>query len=147
MSLETECAILRNIPMFQNVDVAKLRLLAMSGDRISYEPGDVVFNQGESPDAVYVLLEGAVDVINEGPPRVKLAQLDGNAVFGEIGVLCDNLRSATVEAATHATVIRIERYTFNEVIRDVPQLALALARELARRLEAMSQRFARERQD
>lgn len=147
MSLETECAILRNIPMFQNVDVAKLRLLAMSGDRISYEPGDVVFNQGESPDAVYVLLEGAVDVINEGPPRVKLAQLDGNAVFGEIGVLCDNLRSATVEAATHVTVIRIERYTFNEVIRDVPQLALALARELARRLEAMSQRFARERQD
>lgn len=147
MSLETECAILRNIPMFQNVDVAKLRLLAMSGDRISYEPGDVVFNQGESPDAVYVLLEGAVDVINEGPPRVKLAQLDDNAVFGEIGVLCDNLRSATVEAATHVTVIRIERYTFNEVIRDVPQLALALARELARRLEAMSQRFARERQD
>lgn len=147
MSLETECTILKNIPMFQDVDVAKLRLLAMSGDRITYEPGDVVFSQGESPDAVYVLLEGAVNVIHEGPQRVKLAQLDENAIFGEIGVLCDRLRSATVEAATHATVIRIERYTFNQVIRDVPQLALALARELARRLESMSERFVREMQD
>ena len=77
---------------------------------------------------------------------MKLAQLDGTAIFGEIAVLCDHLRSATVEATTHATVIRIERYTFNQVIRDVPQLALALARELARRLELMSERFVRETQ-
>jgi CRP-like cAMP-binding protein len=142
MSLETECAILQAIPMFEGVDRAKLRLLAMSGDRIIYEAGDVVFRQGDKPDAVYVLLDGVVDVVREGEPRVRLAQLGGNAMFGETGVLCDEPRSATIEAAGPVTVIRVEKHTFNQVVRDVPQLALAIARELARRLETMNEQFA-----
>ena len=142
MSLQTECEMLRNIPMFHDVDLAKLRLLAMSGNRISYEAGDTIFKQDTDPDAVYVLLEGSVDIIREDKQRVRLAQLGGNAMFGETGVLCDRPRTATVEAATPVTVIEIDRNTFNEVVRDVPHLALAIARELARRLENMNEQFA-----
>ena len=142
MSLQTECAMLQNIPMFRNVDIAKLRLLAMSGNRIQYEAGEIIFKQAGEPDAVYVLLEGTVDIIRETEPRVRLAQLGGNAMFGETGVLCDMPRTATVEASTPAIVIEIERNAFNEVVRDVPQLALAIARELARRLEHMNEQFA-----
>ena len=147
MSLETECAILQSIPMFQGVDIAKLRLLAMAGDRITYEAGDVVFQQGDTADAVYVLIDGAVEVIREGEPRVRVARLGENAMFGETGVLCDRPRSATIEASTTTTVIRVERYTFNQVVRDVPQLALAIARELARRLEVMNEQFERIQRD
>jgi CRP/FNR family transcriptional regulator, cyclic AMP receptor protein len=144
MNLQTECQILQNIPMFRDVDIAKLRLLAMSGNRITFEAGDTIFHQHEPSNAVYVLLEGAVDIIleNENGKRVKLAQLSGNEMFGETGVLCDQPRTATVEAASHLTVIEIDRHTFNEVVRDVPQLALAIARELAHRLERMNRQFA-----
>lgn len=142
MSLDSECAMLQNIPMFRNVDITKLRLLAMSGNRIHFEAGEVIFKQNGESDAVYVLLEGTVDIIREAGQRVRLAQLGGNAMFGETGVLCDMPRTATVEAATPVTVIEIERNVFNEVVRDVPQLALAIAREMARRLEHMNEQFA-----
>lgn len=149
MSVHSESELLRSIPMFRDVDLTKLRLLAMSGNRINFEAGQGVFTQGDVSNAVYVLLDGTVDIIREAGngKRVRLAQLGGNAVFGETGVLCDQRRTATVEAATPVTVLEIDRHTFYEVVRDVPQLALAIARELALRLEHMNQQFAESSKD
>lgn len=131
--------------MFHEVDLAKLRLFALSGERMSYEAGDVIFSEGDAAEAVYVILEGMVDVIREAPTgRVRLAQIGEGNMFGETGVLCDKVRSATIEAATPVSVLQLDRYTFNEVARDVPQLTLAIAKELARRLEFMNQQVAKQ---
>ena len=143
MSIQADCAALQKIPMFHDVDVAKLRLFALSGQRMSYEAGDVIFREGDTAEAVYVILEGIVDVIREAPTgRVRLAQIGEGNMFGETGVLCDQARTATIEAATPVSVLQLDRYTFNEVARDVPQLTLAIAKELARRLEFMNQQVA-----
>lgn len=143
MSIQADCAALQKIPMFHDVDIAKLRLFALSGQRMSYEAGDVIFQEGDSAEAVYVILEGTVDVIREAPTgRVRLAQIGEGNMFGETGVLCDQARTATIEAATPVSVLQLDRYTFNEVARDVPQLTLAIAKELARRLEFMNQQVA-----
>lgn len=142
MSIQAECAALQKIPMFQDVEIAKLRLFALSGQRMSYEAGDVIFQQGDPAEAIYVILDGIVDVIRESDSgRVRLAQIDEGHMFGETGVLCDSPRSATIEAASPVCVLQIDRHTFNEVARDVPQLSLAIARELARRLEFMNQQL------
>ena len=144
MSIQAECAALQKIPMFRDVDTAKLKLFALSGQRVSYEAGDVIFRQEDQSQALYVILEGIVDVIREAPTgRVRLAQIGEGNMFGETGVLCDASRSATIEAATPVSVIQIDRHTFHEVARDVPQLSLAIAKELARRLEAMNEQFAK----
>lgn len=143
MSIQAECAALQKIPMFHEVDVAKLRLFALSGQRMSYEAGDIIFRENDPPEALYVILEGTVDVIKEAEGhRVRLAQIGEGNMFGETGVLCDQARTATIEAASPVTVIQIDRYTFNEVARDVPQLTLAIAKELARRVETMNRQFA-----
>lgn len=143
MSIQAECAALQKIPMFHDVDVAKLRLFALSGQRMAYDAGDVIFRQDDTSEALYVILDGIVDVVREAPEgRVRLAQIGEGNMFGETGVLCDQARTATIEAATPVSVLQIDRHTFNEVARDVPQLTLAIARELARRLEAMNRQFA-----
>jgi CRP-like cAMP-binding protein len=143
MSIQAETAALRKIPMFHDVETAKLRLFALSGQRMVYEAGDVIFRQGEPSEALYIILEGAIDVIREtGAGRVRLAQIGEGNMFGETGVLCDQNRTATIQAASHVTVLQIDRHTFNEVARDVPQLSLAIAKELARRLELMNKQFA-----
>ncbi len=143
MSIQAECAALQKIPMFHDVELAKLRLFALSGQRMSYEAGDIIFKQDEPSEALYVILEGMVDVIKESDTgRVRLAQIGEGSMFGETGVLCDQARTATIEAATPLCVLQIDRHTFIEVARDVPQLSLAIARELARRLELMNQQFA-----
>ena len=145
MSIQADCAALQKIPMFHDVDMAKLRLFALSGQRMSYEAGDVIFCEGDAAEAVYVILEGTVDVIRETPTgRVRLAQIGEGNMFGETGVLCDQARTATIEAATPVSVLQLDRYTFNEVAQDVPQLTLAIAKELARRLEFMNQQVAKQ---
>ncbi|HUS96573.1 MAG TPA: cyclic nucleotide-binding domain-containing protein [Hyphomicrobiaceae bacterium] len=150
MSVQSESELLSKIPMFRDIDMAKLRLLALSGRRITYRAGEVVFRENDQPDAVYVLLDGRVDIIREaagGAGRVPLGQLETGTIFGETAVLCDRPRTATIEASTDVTVIQIDRQTFTDVVRDVPQLALAIARELALRLERMSERFATQPKD
>ncbi len=143
MSIQAECAALQKIPMFHDVDIAKLKLFALSGERMNYEAGDIIFKEGDPSEALYVILEGTVDVVKEAPGgRVRLAQIGEGNMFGETGVLCDQKRNATIEAASPVTVLQLDRLTFNEVARDVPQLSLAIAKELARRLEIMNQQFA-----
>ncbi len=143
MSIQEDCAALQKIPMFRDVEIAKLRLFALSGQRMTYEAGDLIFRQDDTSEALYVILDGTVDVIREAPTgRVRLAQIGEGNMFGETGVLCDQRRTASIEAATPVTVLQIDRHTFNEVARDVPQLSLAIARELARRIEQMNQQFA-----
>jgi len=66
---------------------------------------------------------------------VQVAELHGNAVIGEIGLLRNKPRTATIKAATPMVVLRIGRETFYQILRDVPQLALEVMRELAERVE------------
>jgi CRP-like cAMP-binding protein len=129
--------------MFRDVDVAKLKLLAMASNRVSLEAGEALLRQGDAPDAVYVLLQGEADVFRETPKgEVHLARITAGEVVGEIGALCGRPYSATIKAAGELVALRVERNSFVEILEEVPQLALAISRELGLRLERMNERFA-----
>ena len=91
MTIETEVQSLRQVSMFREIDPAKLKLLAFTSDRLSYEQGDVLFRQHEISDSTYVIVEGKVDVWLEarepGRERIKVAELGAGAIVGEMGVL------------------------------------------------------------
>ena len=55
MSLNEEVELLRNIPLFAKLEPSKLKLLAFTAERITYDPGQVLFNQGDVGDAAYIL--------------------------------------------------------------------------------------------
>jgi CRP-like cAMP-binding protein len=138
VTLQTECQTLQQIPMFRDLDAAKLKLLAFAAERIAVEKGDIVYRAGDSSDAVYVLLSGQVDVIHD---EVRLARLSCGAVFGEIGVLCGRPRAKTLQAVSEASLLRIDKDVFLELLHEVPQMAVALSRELGRRVDNMNERF------
>ncbi len=93
--------------------------------------------QGEPGDAAYIVLDGEAEIVatTEDGVEVQVAQLHGNVVIGEIALLRNSLRTATIKAATAMTVLRIGRDAFFQLIRDVPQLGLEVMRELAERVE------------
>ena len=62
MSLNEEVELLRNIPLFAQLEPSKLKLLAFTAERITYEPDQVLFNQGDVGDAAYIIVEGAAKV-------------------------------------------------------------------------------------
>jgi CRP/FNR family cyclic AMP-dependent transcriptional regulator len=143
MTIETDVQSLRQVPMFRGIDPARLKLLAFTSDRISYEMGDVLFNQNEVSDSTYVIVEGKVDVwINGARDRIKVAELGAGEMVGEMGVLCDKPRSATIEAASHVVALKIGREVFFDMLTQFPQMSFAVMRELARRVDATNARLA-----
>lgn len=142
MSIEDEIRTLQQIPMFRDMEVSKLKLTAFAGQRITYKKGEVLFDQGADSDAVYIILEGEVDVVRSGSAgEVLLARLGETELIGEMGVLCDKPRNAGIVAHTDVQALRIDKMTFIHIVQQVPQLAMAIIRELSERLEAANERL------
>lgn len=143
VSIEDEIRALQQIPIFRDLEISKLKLMAFAGQRISYLKDEMVFAQGAPPDAVYVVLAGEVNVIRlSGSNSVVLARLGKNELIGEMGVLCDKPRNAMIVANTDVQALRIDKATFLHIVHQVPQLALAIIRELSSRLEQANERLA-----
>ena len=70
-----------------------------------------------------------------------MADLGRNDVVGEIAILCDVPRTATVVAASPVTALRISKELFYQLIGQVPQMAIEIMRELARRVDRTTERY------
>ena len=136
MSIEQEVEILRNIPMFIKIEPAKLKLMAFASERITFKPGQNLFQQGEAGDAAFIVIEGLADVLVDTPGGLlKIAQLKRNDIIGEIAILCDVPRTATVCAAENLTALKITKDLFFRMITDFPDMGIEIMRSLAHRLE------------
>ena len=136
MTLEAEVQTLRQVPMFKDIDPARLKLLAFTSERVQFAEGQRFFSQGDMSDSAYVILEGRADVLLTTPTgEIKVAELENNALVGEMGILSDTPRSATIMASVPTTALRIDRRVFLELLAQFPQMSLAVMRELAKRLE------------
>ena len=106
---ESELALLRVIPIFAPLPPMTLEQLASRLSHISVPAGQVVFHQGEPGDLFYVIGEGEVAVALDGSPQVTLGR---GAYFGEIALLRDVPRTATVTALTEVELYALERDVF-----------------------------------
>jgi len=135
MLLKDEVQILRRLPLFASVDPSKLKLLAFTSDRLHYAPGNILFHQGDFGDAAYVILSGVADVLIETPEGLyKIAEVKDDSIVGEIAILCDVARTATVSAQSDLDVLRISKENFIKLLKDFPQMAIEIMRELASRV-------------
>lgn len=107
-----------------------------------YPPGRTIFRKGEPGDALYLIRKGTVRVIEEPEGRAEpriLSEIGPGGCFGEIALLTDAPRTATVVTATETTVFLIQKSDFDEAVQHSPRLAAAvraLIRNRVRDLEA-----------
>ena len=142
MGLKEESEFLQSIPLFANVELSKLKLLAFTSDRLTFAEGEVLFEQGTIGDFVYVILSGDADVVMESPAGpLHLATLNEHQIVGEIAVLCDMPRTATVRAKTELTTLRITKAFFTEIAFEYPHIAVEIMRSIAQRLEITTVRL------
>jgi len=136
VSINDDVELLRRIPMFAKVEPAKLKLLAFTSERVTYGEGQELFHQGDNADAAYLIIAGTVDVMVDSPKGpLTVAQLGTNEFVGDIGILCDVPRTATVRAATELTTLKITKELFFRMITDFPAMGVEIMRVLAHRLE------------
>lgn len=135
MLLNDEVGMLKKVPLFAGVAPAKLKLLAFTSDRVSYQAGQILFNQGDEGDAAYVVLSGKADIIVDSPSgQIKVAEVEPNQIVGEIAILCDVSRTATVKASTQLEALRIRKDHFLRLLGEFPEMTVEIMRVLADRL-------------
>lgn len=135
MLLKDEVDLLRKVPLFAHLDPAKLKLLAFTSTRASFKPGQELFHQGDEGDAAYLILSGEADVIAHTPSgEVPVATVGQNAVVGEIAILCEVPRTASVRAVGSLVTLKIEKEHFLRLIREFPDMGVEIMRELGQRL-------------
>ncbi|HSI02102.1 MAG TPA: cyclic nucleotide-binding domain-containing protein [Reyranella sp.] len=142
MNLNEEVEILKGVPLFSKIEPARLKLIAFTGERMTYSTGQEVCHQGDPGDAMYVILGGVADVLIDtatGPLRV--AQLKKNGFFGETAILCDAPRNATITASESLLTLKISKDMFYRLVTEVPSMAVEMMRELALRVEDANQRL------
>jgi hypothetical protein len=128
---ESELALLRDIPIFAPLPPVMLEELASRLSRVRVPAGEVVFRRGDPGDRFYVIGEGEVAVALDGRPPVTLGR---GAYFGEIALLRDVPRTATVTARTEVELYALERDFFIAAVTGHAPSAEAAAAVIASRL-------------
>lgn len=136
MSLLQEYELLRRVPFFAEIEPAKLKLLAFMSERVAFDSGKDVCRQGDQADAAYLIIEGEAEILVDsanGP--IMIATLGAHDIVGEMAILGDVPRTATVRAKGRLVTLRIAKEPFMRMIREFPTMAVSIMRELAHRLE------------
>lgn len=112
--------------------------LAQTGSPVSIDPGALLFSRGDKGDALYVLLEGEVEVriSNEAGRDVRIAALKPFALIGEMAVLDGGARSADIAAIRRSRFLRISRDQAIAAFESEPKALLNIVAEMSRRLRA-----------
>ncbi len=114
---------LRSIPLFAGLKDELFEDLLDRSQLISMESGSVVFREGDVGDAVYLIREGRTDVYRTVEGERKLvAILAGGQYFGEMSLISDEARNATVECAMDTDLVRISRADFLRIVEREPEM-------------------------
>jgi CRP-like cAMP-binding protein len=109
---------------------------------ISVKAGSLLFKEGDSSREVYIVKEGQFSVSQRrGSQQVELARLSDRAVFGEMSLLDNQPRSATVRAVTDSRVMVIAPVTFQGMLRIIPTWLLAVLKVITHRLRETSKKI------
>ncbi|MGI4800724.1 MAG: cyclic nucleotide-binding domain-containing protein [Janthinobacterium lividum] len=125
------------VPICQDLSPEQIARLTTSANLISCNQGDVILRQGSAGEMIFVLLDGAVDVVRRGAPVTRLAP---GSVVGDIAFLTQVRRTADIVATTDSRLLCLRPSTLKALIANAPTLAatflLNLARILATRVAA-----------
>lgn len=132
---------LKAIPLFKELENADLDLITALLQQISFAKGQTIFKQGDIGDAMYLVESGQVVVWDEEAGQA-LAYLGPGSFVGEIALLLTEPRSASLRVAIDADLYILKRADFDRLLKQRPEIAVYMSRELGQRLVKTSkQRF------
>jgi CRP-like cAMP-binding protein len=126
---------LKTLPLFRTVDEEILETLAGKFRGETFEPGETIIKQGDPGDKFYIIISGKAEASQAGKhgKDIRLGILNEGRYFGEIALLMDSPRVASVEAVTPTSVLGLNRKDFDKLLQDVSGLKERLISEMEER--------------
>jgi CRP-like cAMP-binding protein len=140
---------LGNVTLFSHLSARQRARLARFATTRDYKQGATIVRQGDTSMSLYVILSGSVRVNREsegGGGTVEVEQLGHGGAFGEMGLIEDMPRAATVVAEEPTTCALLAKWDFQNELRDDPEIALSLLPVLTARIRELDSMLAQAQQ-
>ena len=124
---------LKDVPFFSSMSKKELAAVAQQTDELDFAPGKVLAREGEFGQEFFVIGAGTAEVTRGGEP---IGQLGPGDFFGEMALLEDERRTATVTATSPMSVIVMTRSSFRALDRTMPKVHASVAKAIADRRAA-----------
>lgn len=129
--LSNRLARIKAIPLFSTLDARGLRIVDGALHERTYIPGEVIFDQGEEGQAIYLLFEGRIQIRRDGK---DVAEIGAGSFLGELALLEGTPRAAQALAATECKVGVLFRADFDTLLATDARIASRISLQLARYL-------------
>jgi CRP/FNR family transcriptional regulator, cyclic AMP receptor protein len=123
--------LLKRVPLFAECSKSELRELAKTADELDIRQGTVLTREGRTAKEFFVLVDGTAQVTKAGK---KIADLGPGDWFGEIALITNSPRTATVTATSAGDVLVITDRRFRTVVETMPSIALKVLSSVGERL-------------
>lgn len=128
---DKKAELIASAPLFAGCSKKELQLVASLADEIDLPAGKELTRQGAPGREFFVLLEGEVEVVRDGE---RLKTMSGGDFFGELALISEIPRTATVTATTPVRTLVVHSRDFRRLLRDDPDVAERILQAVAERL-------------
>ena len=144
LSLMERILFFKRVPLFANLSPGDIKQVAAIAEEVSFSNGDILVQQGEVGDVMFIIVSGEVRVIaSKDQKEVELARRKAGEFIGEMALISKEPRSATVAAVGNVHTICINQKNFESLLRDRPDASLAVIQVLCKRLKEADQKMHR----
>jgi CRP/FNR family transcriptional regulator, cyclic AMP receptor protein len=123
---------LKDVPIFSGLSKKELATVAREVDELDVAPGKELARQGEFGHEFFVIVEGTAEVLQDG---ASIAEMGPGDFFGELALLDEERRTATVRATSPMGVLVMTRQSFRALDRAVPGVHATISEAIAQRRE------------
>ena len=122
---------LRKVPIFKGLPAKELEFIARSVKERVYEPAAVIVKQGDPGVGFFMIMEGRVDVGHDGH---KIREMGPGEFFGEMALMEERIRTATVTAKERTRCLQLVRWDFRALLKENPELAVRMLEVVVKRI-------------
>jgi len=122
---------LRKVPIFKVLPPMELEFISRSVKERVYEPGTVIVKQGDPGVGFFMIAEGRVEVTHDGH---KIREMGPDEFFGEMALMEERIRTATVTAKARVRCLQLVRWDFRALLKENPELAVRMLEVVVARL-------------
>jgi HEAT repeat protein len=133
---------LRGIQIFEGLSVSELAAIASVTEEVVQPEKVDVIKEGEQGETMYMVISGEVSVIKGQPTgdEIELDLISGGDYFGEMALFENEVRSATIRTKEETRLLVLHKREFTEIVREYPQIALHICKELSNRLRRLHEK-------
>lgn len=127
--------------LFRDLSQAELKEIAAAAEMVQYDPGETVVNQDDVSDSFFLVISGETTIKARHGNRdemVEIARVKAYDTIGELGLLLNQPRSATVAAGNDTILLKFGAKFFTDMFERIPKFGLVTCRVMAKRLQAAS---------